>query len=267
MGNALIVLAIIVGIVGVYMYKKNSPPAVDEIEERKKREVAEFGVSEQDILKIGDVHSRHFHALNLVKWPPSSTAHKGLYASNYADADITILFEIGYGTGERYPPFKKLVYPFIAITKDMNQMVLCPGGEIDSPQGKIFTFPTDSIVSCEIIINKKSVVETNKKNAISRAIVGGVLAGGVGAIVGAASSSSVSNTTETIKEISIKIGTNDFRNPFFIVQLFDPTSVGNETYTAKRLDVANKWHARVAAIIKNNANTENKSSKETLHNP
>lgn len=85
--------------------------------------------------------------------------------------------------------------------------------------------PYSDIESCRFVANKvtRSNTTTRKKGTISRAIVGGVIAGGVGAIVGAASAHSQSNTTyhEYIEsftlEVSLKSGKTyscTIRNPF-----------------------------------------------------
>ena len=76
--------------------------------------------------------------------------------------------------------------------------------------------PYDDIASYVITENliEKAYTTTKSKGAISRALVGGVIAGGVGAVVGAASAGSKSNTTFYTKgdgfflQIFLKNGTN-----------------------------------------------------------
>lgn len=68
------------------------------------------------------------------------------------------------------------------------------------------------IVKLEIYQNNQLV----KSSGLGRALVGGVLAGGVGAIVG----SNTAKQKEVIESIGIKITTNDISNPLIKIQLY-----------------------------------------------
>ena len=60
-----------------------------------------------------------------------------------------------------------------------------------------YLIPYDEITSYSIVENvvQKAQTQTKSKGVISRAIIGGAIAGGVGAVVGAASAGSQSQTT------------------------------------------------------------------------
>lgn len=70
----------------------------------------------------------------------------------------------------------------------------------------------DDISNLEIIQNNEVI----KSGGIGRAIVGGILAGGVGAIVGA----STVKQKEQIKNIGIKFITKDIQNPVVRLELY-----------------------------------------------
>ena len=61
-----------------------------------------------------------------------------------------------------------------------------------------YLIPYDEITSYSIVENvvQKAQTQTKSKGVISRAIIGGAIAGGVGAVVGAASAGSQSQTTD-----------------------------------------------------------------------
>lgn len=94
---------------------------------------------------------------------------------------------------------------------------------------KVFKY--DDIVSAELITRggNETVTTTKKQGGITRAIVGGAIAGGAGAIVGAATAGEKS-TTRTVgyeRAAAIKIYTNDPLNPTF------SRIVGDDTFLRK----------------------------------
>ena len=71
------------------------------------------------------------------------------------------------------------------------------------------TIDFQDIVECEVIENGNPIA----KGTVGRAIVGGVLAGGVGAIIGA----STHKTKTAISELYIRITRNDITNPQYLL--------------------------------------------------
>ncbi len=61
--------------------------------------------------------------------------------------------------------------------------------------------PFNSLLGCELMTD--TITTSTKDGAIGRAVVGGVIAGGAGAIVGAAAAGSTQKTTLDIKGVSI----------------------------------------------------------------
>ncbi|ARC67805.1 immunity protein [Bacillus licheniformis] len=74
-----------------------------------------------------------------------------------------------------------------------------------------FSYPFSKIVESSISLDNETVSKTSRGEQIAGAAIGGVLAGGVGAIIGGLSSSSKQVTM--VKSITMKITVDDFKNP------------------------------------------------------
>lgn len=91
-----------------------------------------------------------------------------------------------------------------------------------SPNGAIHevAIPFDKIVDSEILIDDTTVMKASRSQQVAGALIGGAIAGGVGAIIGGSSP----NTTgiNTVKRIRLKITNEDFENPVYYID-FLPT--------------------------------------------
>ncbi|MED4507875.1 hypothetical protein [Bacillus licheniformis] len=90
------------------------------------------------------------------------------------------------------------------------------------PNGTIHevAIPFDKIVDSEILIDDTTVMKASRGQQVAGALIGGAIAGGVGAIIGGSSP----NTTgiNTVKRIRLKITNEDFENPVYYID-FLPT--------------------------------------------
>lgn len=93
--------------------------------------------------------------------------------------------------------------------------------------GKIHVYPYAAILSCEIIEDGETAYR--KSSSIGRAIVGGVIAGGVGAIIGGFSGKEREN--KEIKYLDLRIVLKDTNNSSFKVRFFDSWE---DTYKTKK---------------------------------
>lgn len=86
-----------------------------------------------------------------------------------------------------------------------------------SPNGAIHevAIPFDKIVDSEILIDDTTVMKASRGQQVAGALIGGAIAGGVGAIIGGSSP----NTTgiNTVKRIRLKITNEDFENPVYYI--------------------------------------------------
>lgn len=107
----------------------------------------------------------------------------------------------------------------------------------------------DDILECEVIENGS----IQKSSGVGRAIVGGALAGGVGAIVG----SNTGKTYDAVTSLIVKIITNDIKNPIIqIILINSEAKKSNPSYRRYR-DYADQVHAVLTIIIKSNSDAQN----------
>ena len=114
-------------------------------------------------------------------------------------------------------------------------------------------FPASSIVSCEILEDDTQLAYVNRGSQLAGAAVGGILLGGVGAIIGslAASKRSISN----VKKVYLRFTTDDFKRPIHDIVLLDWSSSkkglkrDNKLYR-QALETAELWHGRVMGLMK-----------------
>jgi hypothetical protein len=167
---------------------------------------------------------------------------------------------------ENFNGTKRLIGPWglIAIDDDSKQIAV--------KKGKIKKYPFSDILSCEVI--EDGMTTYKKTNTIGRAILGGVIAGGAGAIVGGLSGESKKNSE--IKTLEFKIIFKDINNPDFKIKFFDAweetlgtkksikitDSVYGSIYK-KELDKLEHWKNIISIIISNNEKNENIGNQNT----
>lgn len=140
----------------------------------------------------------------------------------------------------------------MAVDKNKQELYFFYESELD----RIIKF--EDIVECKIIENS-NVVESG---GVGRAIVGGALAGGVGAIVG----SNTRKSKNIVSNLSVRIVTNEIDNPLYNVALITYNIDINKTLYANfykiAMQFANNVYATIQAII--NENNKSKTQKEDI---
>ncbi len=110
--------------------------------------------------------------------------------------------------------------------------------------------PFYKIIGCEIIEDNETIL----RGGIGRAVVGGALAGGVGAIVGA----TTRKTTGVINSLKIVIRLSDVENPHYEIPLIDE-KIERKTDKYKELyQIAHEINSMIIAI-----EAKNKKQDET----
>lgn len=114
---------------------------------------------------------------------------------------------------ENFSATKKLVgaWGLIAID-DISEQIA-----IKEQEGAIIKYPYIDIMGCEIIEDGETIYR--KSSTIGRAIVGGVIAGGAGAIIGGLTGKEKEN--KEIKNLDFKIIFKDTNKPSFKIRFFD----------------------------------------------
>lgn len=117
-------------------------------------------------------------------------------------------------------------------------------------QKGIYSF--DDIVSVEILEDGNASNTVSRSSQLGNAVVGGLLFGGVGAVIGGASAARKAK----VKNIALKIIVNDNQNPTYIINFFSANDsgiqVGGMVYKAimEGENGIHKWHGRLSLIIK-----------------
>ena len=110
----------------------------------------------------------------------------------------------------------------------------------------------NSIVGCEVIQDDVQIAFANRGSQVAGVVAGGLLLGGVGALIGGLSGSkrSVSN----VRTVTLRILTDDFDQPVHDIVLMDwPDKKGVKTNShsyRNAIETAHRWHARVMALMK-----------------
>jgi hypothetical protein len=104
----------------------------------------------------------------------------------------------------------------------------------------------EEIIESEVIIDGKSVTKTSRASQFVGTAIGGVLAGGVGAIIGGLSGST--STKEKVKGVSLKLIVNDTKNPVHLIDFIELTNTGS-TIPEQALEEAKAWHDLLSVII------------------
>ena len=139
---------------------------------------------------------------------------------------------------------------FYRIIIDTMNQTLYIGGTKHREQSPFFTsIPFSRIIGSETIIDGKT--ETRITGGIGRAVVGGVLAGGAGAIVGAVTSKSMSE--DKINSFKVNLLLNDIANPLYTFTIIDSIAVTKDSLDYKRaIEFSDRLNATVRAIVNQN---------------
>ncbi len=112
------------------------------------------------------------------------------------------------------------------------------------------------VVSVEIIEDNMTISKTNRKSQLIGAGVGGVLAGGVGAIIGGMSGKS--SSTNEVQNVTLRLIVNSFNKSVYdipFLQLKDSIKKTDSEYK-NAIDSAYRWHNVISKIIKDEENQQ-----------
>lgn len=143
------------------------------------------------------------------------------------------------------------------INKKKNTIYLSP--TISKYDFRFFEFPFEDVLSIEIVEDGVSVTKTSKGGAL----VGGILAGGVGAIVGGVIGTKT--TTETINRIDMLITVNDIQNPIYVINFYsDMDATIQTTNPSSAMLVCKEWYSILTHIINEDEKIDKDNKRSTL---
>lgn len=110
----------------------------------------------------------------------------------------------------------------------------------------------NKIIESSIKEDGETVTKTNRGSQVAGTLVGGALAGGVGAVVGGLGAKQTA--TESVRKITLEIVIDDLRSPIYeIVFFISPTPLSKSESIYKQVySNANKWHKMISIILKRN---------------
>lgn len=158
----------------------------------------------------------------------------------------------------------------VTIMVDENAKKLCIA-EVSETNGKSEVYDYKDILESEIIEDGQTVTKTSRSGQIGGALVGGVLAGGVGAIIGGLSAKQTSDNE--VNRVDLKIIVNNTKSPLKLVNFTtaDVPDFNGKNIPMKKDDLkykeamkkANHWHSLISVLIRQ---ADNEEKKETSSN-
>ncbi|PAD77592.1 SHOCT domain-containing protein [Paenibacillus campinasensis] len=114
---------------------------------------------------------------------------------------------------------------------------------------KIFNY--DDILQSEIIEDGATVTRTSRSDQLGGALLGGLIAGGVGAVIGGLSAATASSTQ--VGQVQLQIVVNDSQKSFYRITFgsFDQAVPKSSLEYKKVYDDVLHWHNILSYLIKN----------------
>jgi heme oxygenase len=110
----------------------------------------------------------------------------------------------------------------------------------------------DDIIQSEVIIDDNTITSVNRGSQIVGIAVGGLLAGGIGAMLGGLSGGKISK--QEIKNIELKLTLNDMNNPTFKINFLSPITKNgwskDSTKVKNSLSKIDEWQGYIDIILK-----------------
>lgn len=108
-------------------------------------------------------------------------------------------------------------------------------------------YEAEDIVSVEVIEDNDSIIKTSTSNMVGRAIVGGALVGGVGAVIGGTTASKTSK--QIVNRIIMRIMTADLDDPVKDIAFLNKSVEKNSPEYNKATRQATEWHGLIKALM------------------
>lgn len=142
------------------------------------------------------------------------------------------------------------------------------GVAVDAPRKTVCLINGDSkryidssdLIESEVQVDGKSVTKTSRASQFAGAAIGGVLFGGVGAVIGGLTGKST--TSVDAKGVKLKLVVNELENPVHVVDFIEATA-GGTTHPPTAQREANEWHELLSTIIKVNERNAQKGEQTT----
>jgi hypothetical protein len=117
-----------------------------------------------------------------------------------------------------------LLYKLFGINKEQKKLVFYDYYD----KQKFKTYDFKSIIDVKKIVDDEIISVSSTGSTIGRSLVGGALAGGIGAIIGGATSKKMGN--KAIKNLELEILLNDIDHPSYRIEFFESRKAKEPIY-------------------------------------
>ena len=143
----------------------------------------------------------------------------------------------------------------IAVDNTKNKICILKNNK-DSIDTIIYEYR--DLLESEILEDGESVTKTSRGSQLGGALLGGMIFGGVGAVIGGLSGKKTH--TDKVSSIDLKIIVNDINSPMIIINFMSLPGAEKSTTTYKNnIQSAREWNSLLSVLIK-------KADKEDLEN-
>jgi len=158
--------------------------------------------------------------------------------------DIEKKLRFEYNTEMTAAKFSQIIIKELLFDFSKQKLAFC---DYNADTVKIIDLTT--IIDCELVEDNSTII----KGGVGRAVVGGVLAGGVGAIVGAGTR----NSSDIVNSLAVRIIMNDNITPLFMIDLIDKKLKRDDPTYKKAFEFANQVYSSIFNIVNNNKEAKN----------
>jgi hypothetical protein len=156
--------------------------------------------------------------------------------SSIGQSSVIEKAQVDFDTFDKY--FSQRGDSGIAIDRTNKQIALL------TPNSRVIVQYAD-IVSSEVVVDSESIVKTDRVGQVGGAVVGGLLTGGIGALVMAMGASK--KQLDKVNKIELKVLTMGTHNPIHSVIFYKKNTWGAPK---SALEDANKWYDFISVAIK-----------------
>ena len=132
----------------------------------------------------------------------------------------------------------------LAVDKSHNQI-----GFGYYTKGKAVTqiYNAQDIISCEVLEDEDSIIKTSSSSILGRSIVGGVLTGGVGAIIGGVTAGKT--TKQIVNSVKLRIVTSNLDSPINDFTFLNVSTKKASSSYVSAIHEATEWYGITKALM------------------